>query len=197
MPYPVFAFSGFTIWTFISAAISNSSNSLINHTNLITKVYFPRLIVPLSGVAAILLDLLLGLASLMVVMLLYGVRLSPNFIYAPLFLILFIIIAVSLGIILSAINVRYRDVKYVLPFALQLWLFVTPVFYSLEMLPEEARWMWKLNPITGALNGFRATLFGSGFDTFEIVFSVVSSILLLVFALHIFYRMEDSFADVI
>lgn len=197
IPYPVYAFSGFIIWTFVNAAISNSSNSLINHTNLITKVYFPRLIVPLSAVAAVLLDLLFGLASLIVVMTIYGVAPSSSIIFAPFFLILIFLLSTSLGIILSAINVRFRDVKYILPFALQLWLFITPVFYSLKMLPENAQWIWRLNPMTGALEGFRASLFGLPFDFFGISVSVAASIVLLIVSLHLFYRMEDGFADVI
>ncbi len=197
IPYPVFAFSGFTVWIFIAVAISSSSSSLISNPNLITKVYFPRLILPLSAVAANLVDLLLGLISLMIVMAIYGVTVSRTLIFAPLFLILCFTIATSLGILLSAINVRYRDVKYILPIVLQLWLFVTPVFYSLDMIPEETRWIWKLNPMTGALGGFRAALFGASFDSFEIAVSVVVAVILVILAIQIFYRMEDGFADVI
>ncbi|MBA3784690.1 MAG: ABC transporter permease [Acidobacteria bacterium] len=197
VPYPVFAFSGFTVWIFIAVAISSGSSSLIGNPNLITKVYLPRLILPLSAIAANLLDLLLGLISLIIVMAIYGVTVSRTLIFAPLFLILCFTIATSLGILLSAINVRYRDVKYILPVVLQLWLFVTPVFYSLDMIPEETRWIWKLNPMTGALGGFRAALFGASFDSFEIAVSVVVAVILVILALQIFYRMEDSFADVI
>jgi lipopolysaccharide transport system permease protein len=197
VPYPVFAFSGFTVWIFIAVAISSSSSSLISNPNLVTKVYFPRLILPLSAVAANLLDLLLGLISLMVVMAIYGVAISRTIIFAPLFLILGFIIATSIGILLSAINVRFRDVKYILPVVLQLWLFVTPIFYSLDMIPEKTRWIWKLNPMTGALGGFRAALFGASFDSFEIAVSVVAAVILAALALQIFYRMEDGFADVI
>ncbi|MBA4124592.1 MAG: ABC transporter permease [Acidobacteria bacterium] len=197
VPYPVFAFSGFTVWIFIAVAISSGSSSLIGNPNLITKVYLPRLILPLSAIAANLLDLLLGLISLIIVMAIYGVTAGRTLIFAPLFLILCFTIATSLGILLSAINVRYRDVKYILPVVLQLWLFVTPVFYSLDMIPEETRWIWKLNPMTGALGGFRAALFGASFDSFEIAVSVVVAVILVILALQIFYRMEDSFADVI
>jgi lipopolysaccharide transport system permease protein len=197
VPYPVFAFSGFAVWIFIAVAISSGSSSLIGNPNLVTKVYFPRLILPLSAVAANLLDLFLGLISLTVVMAIYGVTASRTLIFAPLFLVLCFTIATSLGVLLSAINVRYRDVKYILPVVLQLWLFVTPVFYSLDMIPEETRWIWKLNPMTGALGGFRAALFGASFDSFEIAVSVVLAGVLTVLALQIFYRMEDSFADVI
>lgn len=197
VPYPAFAFSGFAIWIFFATAIAASSASFIGNPNLITKVYFPRIILPLSAIAANLLDLLLGLTSLAIVMIIYDVVPGWTIIFAPLFLLLPIVIATSIGIILSSINVRYRDVKYILPFALQLWLFVTPIFYSLEMIPENARWSWKLNPMTGAISGFRSTLFNSEFDWFAIGISIAIALFLSLFAMQIFYRMEDGFADVI
>lgn len=198
VPYPVFAFGGFVVWTFMATAISGSSTSFIGNPNLITKVYFPRIILPLAAVASNLLDLALGLVSLTIVMTIYNV--SPawwTIVYAPLFLILCLIIAASFGVLLSAVNVRYRDVKYILPVLLQLWLFVSPIFYSLEMIPEQSRWIWKLNPMAGAINGFRASLFGGNFDVFEIAVSVVAAGILALFASQVFYRMEEKFADVI
>lgn len=197
IPYPAFAFSGFTIWIFFATAVSSASASFIGNPNLVTKIYFPRIILPLSAVAANFPDLLLGLVSLGIVMFIYGVEPGWTIVYAPLFLMLSIVIATSLGIILSSVNVRYRDIKYILPFALQLWLFVTPIFYSLDMIPEEARWYWKLNPMTGALSGFRSTIFDTPFDWFAIGVSATIAVILSVFALQIFYRMEDGFADVI
>ncbi len=197
VPYPAFAFSGFAVWIFFATAIAASSASLIGNPSLVTKVYFPRIILPLSAIAANLLDLLLGLVSLAVVMVIYDVVPGWTIVFAPIFLLLPIVIATSIGIILSSINVRYRDVKYILPFALQLWLFVTPIFYSLDMIPENARWTWKLNPMTGAISGFRSTLFNSEFDWFGIGVSVAIALILSIFAMQIFYRMEDGFADVI
>lgn len=197
VPYPAFAFSGFAIWIFFATAIASSSASLIGNPNLVTKVYFPRIILPLSSIAANLLDLVLGLASLAIVMIIYDVVPGWTILFAPLFLLLPIILATSLGIILSSVNVRYRDVKYILPFALQLWLFVTPIFYSLDMIPENARWSWKLNPMTGAISGFRSTLFNSEFDWFAIGVSIGITLILTICAMQIFYRLEDSFADVI
>jgi lipopolysaccharide transport system permease protein len=197
IPYPLFAFSGFTIWAFVNAAVNNSSNSLVNHSNLITKVYFPRLIIPVAAVAANLLDLALGLASLLVVMFVYQVVPTWKIIFAPVFLLLIFVISLGLGLLLSAINVRYRDVKHILPFVLQLWLFVTPIFYSLNILPAGAVWAWKLNPLTGALEGFRAAIFGQEIDVAATAVSAAVSIAIFVFALYVFHRMEDGFADVI
>jgi lipopolysaccharide transport system permease protein len=182
---------------FVATAISASSSSLINNSNLVTKVYFPRLVLPLAAIGASMLDFSLGLISLTIVMIIYGVTTSWTILLAPVFLLLCLIITTSLGIIISAINVRYRDVKYVLPVLLQFWLFVTPIFYSLEMIPEESRWIWKLNPMTGTVNGFRYALFGAGLDPFEIAVSVVTAVVLSILAVRVFYRMEDTFADVI
>lgn len=197
IPYAAFAFSGFVLWIFFTSAISASSASLITSANLITKVYFPRLILPLATVAANLVDLFFGLLSLAVVMLIYGIVPGITILLAPILLILCVVTVSGLGIILAAINVRYRDVKYVLPVVLQLWLFVTPIFYSLEMIPEDSRWLWKLNPMTGIVNGFRAALFGGQFDLLEILVSLIFALFVGIVSVQIFYRMEDSFADVI
>lgn len=197
IPYALFAFCGFVVWTFVSSAITSASNSLVNHTALITKAYFPRLIIPVAAITAHLLDLLIGLISLAVAMVLFGVAPDWKIVFAPFFVVLILLQVFAAGIALSALNVRFRDVKQLLPFALQLWLFITPVFYSLKMLPERLAWLWKLNPLTGALDGFRTALFGGGFDLAAIAFSVVITLVSLLAAISIFRRMEDDFADVI
>jgi lipopolysaccharide transport system permease protein len=197
VPYALFAFSGFVIWSFVNTAISSSGNSLINHTALITKTYFPRQIIPFAAVIAHLLDLAIGLLGLIVAMIIFGVWPTGKILLAPLFVILILVQVFAVGILLSALNVKFRDIKQLLPFALQFWMFLTPVFYSLKLLPEKYVWLWKLNPLTGALEGFRAAIFGSGFDWAAIAISVVITIVLVVTALLVFHRMEDDFADVI
>ncbi|HEX8289851.1 MAG TPA: ABC transporter permease [Pyrinomonadaceae bacterium] len=197
VPYALFAFSGFVVWSFVNSAVTYSSNSLVNHTSLITKVYFPRLAVPTAAVAANLLDLLIGLLSLTAAMIFFAPVITWKIIFAPFFLVLILILTLGVGVLLSSLNVKYRDIKQLLPFALQLWLFVTPVFYSLRLLPENLRWFWKLNPMSGALEGFRSALFGQEFDLSAIAFSVVVTIAVCLFALFVFRRMEDDFADVI
>lgn len=195
--YSLYAFSGFVLWTFINAAITNASNSLTNNTGLITKVYFPRLIVPTAAVAAGLLDLLIAVGSLALAMIFYGVKPSWTIIFAPLFILQMLILVFGGGILLAALNVRYRDVKQILPFALQLWLFVSPVFYSAQILPEKLVWIWRFNPLNGILQGFRSALFAQEFDFTSIVISIALTILVLLLGLYVFHRMEDDFADVI
>lgn len=195
--YPLFAFSGFVLWTFANAAITNASNSLINNTPLITKVYFPRLIVPLAAVAANLLDLAIGIVSLTAALIFYQTVPTWKMMLAPLFVLLLLILISGIGVLLAALNVRFRDVKQLLPFALQLWLFVSPVFYSLRLLPENLAWIWKINPITGILENFRAALFGQEFDLTGIFISIVVTAAVFIFSLYVFRSMEDDFADVI
>jgi lipopolysaccharide transport system permease protein len=197
VPYPLLAFSGFTLWTFINAAILNSSNSLINHSALITKVYFPRLVIPISAVGATLVDLSLGLGSLLVAMLIYKVPLTWGILWIPVLLIPALLLSLGFGIIMAALNVRYRDVKYILPFVLQLLLFSSPIFYSLSMLSKETIWMWQFNPLTGILENFRALLFGQNLDWYSLSVSIIVSVAVFFLAVYVFHKMEDDFADVI
>ena len=197
IPYPLFAFCGFVLWTFAGNAISNAANSLTNHTGLITKVYFPRLIVPFAAVAASFVDLLISLAILLIVLIVFGAKISWTIVFAPFFILLLILFALGLGTLFAALNVRFRDVKFVLPFALQILMFASPVFYSLDFLPERARFWWKFNPLTGMLNGFRSAIFGIEFDVLAISVSVISTFFLFIAALFVFRRMEDDFADLI
>jgi lipopolysaccharide transport system permease protein len=197
IPYPLFAFSGFTLWTFVNSAISNSSFSLINHSNLITKVFFPRLIIPMSAVGATLLDLLLGFCGLLVAMVFYGMSFHWQILLVFVLMIPVLALSLGLGIFFAALNVKYRDVKYILPFGLQIFLFISPVFYSLDILPEDALWMWKLNPLAGILENFRAALFGQHFDFLSLSVSCVISFSVFFLAIYVFHQMEDHFADVI
>lgn len=197
VPYPLFAFSGFTFWIFINSAILNCSNSLINHSSLVTKVYFPRLIIPFSAVIATLVDLFFGLLSLVIAMFIYKVKLTWE---TPLVLLLIIpalFLSLGIGIFTAALNVKYRDVKYILPFLIQILFFISPVFYPLSILSEDWVWLWKLNPVTGILENFRALLFGLSFDWYSLGISVAISLAVFTLAVFVFHRMEDDFADVI
>lgn len=197
IPYPLFAFSGFTLWTFIGSAIMNSSNSLLNHSSLITKIYFPRLVIPFSAVLATLVDLLFGLISLLIVMVIYQVSPGWKFLLLPIVIIPVIFFSLGIGVFSAAINVKYRDVKYILPFIIQVFFFISPVFYSLSMLPQESVWLWYFNPITGFLENFRALLFNLKFDWFSFAVSTATSLGVFLLSIYIFHRMEDDFADVI
>ena len=197
IPYSLIAFSGFTLWTFINVAILNSSNSLINHSALITKVYFPRLIIPTSAVGATLLDLAIGLVSLMIAMLIYRVPLSWKILFIPLLIIPMLFLSSGFGIIMAALNVKYRYIKYILPFIMQLIFFISPFFYSLSMLDKGSVWMWYFNLLTGIIENFRALLFDLSIDWFSLSISIVSSLVMFILAIYIFHHMEDDFADVV
>ena len=197
VPYPLFAFSGFTLWTFVNAAINNCSNSLVNHSNLITKVYFPRLVIPISAVGATLVDLFFGLISLVLAMLVYKVTPTWHVIFLPLLIVPAIFLSLGIGIFTAALNVKYRDVKYILPFLLQVFMFISPVFYSLSMLSKDSVWLWEFNPLTGILENFRSLMFGLTFDWFSFGVSTAVSLATFLLAVYVFHRMEDDFADVI
>jgi len=197
IPYPLFALSGLLVWLFVNTSIMTASNSLVGNANLVTKIYFPRLIVPLAATLSGLVDLLLGLAILIGVMIYYGIGLTGQIVFAPIFIVLAVILAVSFGTLFSALNVRFRDVKFALPFTLQIWMFLSPIFYPLDVLPEKWRLIFAFNPLTGILHGFRASLFGEQFDWSVIGISFALTFLLLLFSLFVFKQMEDDFADLI
>ncbi len=197
VPYPVFVLSGLLIWLFVFNAVTFASNSLVGNTNLVTKIYFPRLIVPLAATLAGLVDLVPGFLILIGLMIVYGITVSIQIILAPVFIVLAVVMTLSLGCLFAALNVRFRDVKFALPFALQVWMFISPIFYPLDIVSERARAFFALNPMTGILQGFRASLFGGPFDWFAIGTSVGVTLLLLFLALFVFKQMEDDFADMI
>ena len=197
VPYPLFAFSGFMLWSFMSSAIMNCSGSLINHTTLITKVYFPRLVIPISAVGATLIDLVFGLVSLFIAMLIYGVAPSWRMLLIILPIIPTLFLSLGIGIFTAALNVRFRDVKYILPLFIQILFFISPIFYSLSMLSENSIWIWKLNPVAGILENFRALLFGLPFDWLSFIIATLMSIAIFILSIFVFHRMEDDFADII
>ena len=195
--YPLYALSGLLLWLFVFNSVTFASNSLVGNTNLVTKIYFPRLIVPVAATLAGLADLLLGFVILLLLMLFYGVAWSWQILLAPIFVALTVALALSFGTLFAALNVRFRDVKFALPFVLQIWMFLSPVFYPLEILSEKARAVLAFNPLTGILQGFRASLFGGAFDWFAIGVSAALIGVLMVIAVFVFKKMEDDFADLI
>jgi len=197
VPYPVFALSGLLVWLFTNNGITFASNSFVSNTNLVTKVYFPRLIVPLAATLAGLLDLVLGLVILVGTMVYYSTGISRQILFAPLFVVLAFVLTVSLGTMFSALNVRFRDVKFALPFMLQIWMIASPVFYPASMVSEKWRLAFAVNPMTGVLDGFRSALFGTPLHWDIIGISAGVTTLIALAALLIFKRMEDDFADLI
>ena len=197
VPYPLFVLSGIVIWLFVHTAITITSGSFTNNTNLVTKVYFPRLIVPLASTLACILDLLISLPILIVMMVYFGTGVSWQIVMAPLFLLLAFVQTAAFGIFFSALNVRFRDVKFALPFFLQIWMLASPIFYPVSLLPEKWKIVFAVNPLTGIIEGFRASLFGTAFDWPVIGVSSLSILVILAIALFVFRRMEDDFADLI
>jgi lipopolysaccharide transport system permease protein len=198
IPYPLFAFAGLLPWTFFATAAATSGNSVVNSANLITKVYFPRLIVPTAAVAAALLDFAITFVVLGALMLYY--RTTPGLgvlMLGPLILLL-TALALAFGVLTSALNVKYRDVRFALPFMIQLWFFASPIIYPASLVPARWRWVLAINPMTGIIEGFRAALFGrTDFDWRAISISALITVSLLVYAGVTFKRMEKTFADIV
>jgi len=197
IPYPLLALSGLIIWLFVQNSTTMASNSFITNTNLVTKVYFPRMIMPASAALAGLVDFGVGFLILILFMLYYGVVLSSQVVLFPTFLVLAVILTISFGTLFSALNVRFRDVKFALPFMLQVWMIASPVFYPASFLTEKWRLIFAINPLTGILEGFRSSLFGTPFDWPVIGISVISIVAIALLSLFIFKWMEDDFADIV
>jgi lipopolysaccharide transport system permease protein len=197
IPYWLYALSGFTFWTFANSSVNFASNSLVHHKELVTKIFFPRMIVPTSSVGAYFIDLLLTMLVLFGGMAFYGAAITWKILLVPFFLLFLVVITVSVSLFLAALNVRFRDIKFIVPFFLQVWLFVSPVFYPSDWIPEKWRYIFALNPLTGCLDGFRHILFGTKLDLISLSISVSVTIILFFVALTVFRRMEDDFADLL
>ena len=197
LPYPLFAYAGLLLWTFFSVSVTSGTNSLIGNTSLVTKVYFPRAFIPAAAVGAGLVDFAVGALLLVPLGAYYGVRPGWGLLLLPVFVGLAALLALGVGLVTSALTVRYRDLRHALPFLLQLWMFASPVIYPPGVVPGRWRWLLALNPLTGVLEGFRASLAGAAFDwRLAAVPAVVAPVLLAV-AFYVFRRLEDTFADII
>jgi lipopolysaccharide transport system permease protein len=197
IPYPIFAYAGLLPWTFFSNAITASSNSLVGNASLITKVYFPRMVIPASAVGAGLVDLAIAALILVAMMAYYGFGLGRSALMLIPLVLLTALLALGVGMWMSGLNVKYRDVRYALPFCVQLWMYATPIIYPISFIPERWRWILLLNPLTGIIDGFRSALFGQAFHWSEFVVSTILTLLFLIYAAYSFKRMERDFADVI
>lgn len=197
IPYPLFAYAGLVPWTFFANAITNSANSLVGSTSLITKVYFPRMIIPAAPVLAGLVDLAIAFLLLVPLLIYYRVAITWQLLFLPAFICLGTLLAFAVGLLLAALNVKYRDIRYALPFVVQLWLFASPVIYPSSIMPPRWKWLFTLNPMTGIIEGVRSSLFGRPFDWPAIAVSFAVSLFILGFAAFFFRRAEDSFADII
>jgi lipopolysaccharide transport system permease protein len=197
IPYPLFSLAALIPWTFFAAGLSQSSNSLVGNSNLITKVYFPRLVIPISSVLSGLLDFVLGLMLLLIFMATMGYFPNLHLFWSIPFLLLALVTSLGTGLWLCALNVEYRDVRYIVPFLTQFWMFATPIAYSGRMLSEPWRSVYGINPMVGVVEGFRWAVLGRGDPPGSIlIISSLAAIAVLASGLYYFRRMERTFADI-
>ncbi|HEX8141053.1 MAG TPA: ABC transporter permease [Pyrinomonadaceae bacterium] len=198
IPYPIFSYAALVPWTFFANGLSEASNSLVSSSNLIKKIYFPRLAIPMATVLAGVIDFVISFAVLVLMMLYYGITPTWNTLWLPLFLLLALITSLGVGLWLSAMNVKFRDVRYVVPFIVQFWMFATPIAYPSSLLPEPWRTLYGLNPMVGVVEGFRWALLGTDTRPHAVVaLSALAALLILIGGAFYFRRMEKMFADVV
>jgi lipopolysaccharide transport system permease protein len=197
IPYPLFAFAGLVPWTLFASSLASASNSMVNSEHIITKVYFPRLLLPFAAIGSFLLDFLVAMAVLVILMVYFGAMPTIAVIWLPFFTLFALVTALGVGTWLAAINVRYRDVKYVVPFLTQTWMFASPVIYASTLIPKQWQWLYALNPMTGVIEGFRWALIGGSRPDELIFVSAIASVLVFATSLVYFRHTEQTFADVI
>jgi lipopolysaccharide transport system permease protein len=198
IPYPIFFYSALLPWMYFAAALQNATNTIVENQRMITKVYFPKLLLPLSAVLSGLVDFGISFLMFVVLMVYYGIRPGAAMVWLPAFLLLALLTALGVGLWLSALNAIYRDVRYVLPFLTQFWMFASPVVYASSLVPARWRWLYGLNPMVGVIEGFRWSLTGRGDGlgrSFFVSVAVVAAVLLSGIAY--FQRMETTIADVV
>lgn len=196
-PYPVFVYAGLLAWTFFATAVSTSGASLVGSSQLVSKIYFPRLIVPIASIGTSIMDFLVSSSILLLLMLYYQIPWTLNLLAAPFMILGVLMTALGVGTLLSALTVSYRDFRYVIPFMVQIWMYVTPVVYPITFVPEQWRWVLLLNPMTGYIEGIRSAFLGTPFDLVAIGSAVLFSLVLFILGLTYFRSKEKRFADVI
>jgi len=196
-PYPIFVYAALLPWTFFANCIANSANSVVGSANLVSKVYFPRVIIPLSSVGSGLVDFMIATAILLILMLYYRVSWSLNLLMAPVLVSAAVLTALGVGTCLAALNVAYRDFRYVVPFLVQLWMFATPVVYPASLVPRDWQWALYLNPMAGVIEGFRSAFLGRAFDVPGMIVSAAVAALLFAAGIGYFKSVEQRFADII
>ncbi len=196
-PYAIFVFAALLPWTFFANAVSTSSVSLVNSANMVSKVYFPRIIIPLSSIGSGLVDLMISTLVLFALMLWYGVGWSANLLLAPVLLLAVIFTALGVGTLLSALTVAYRDFRFVVPFLVQIWMYATPVVYPASLVPEKWQWLVFLNPMAGIIEAFRSAFLDRPFDLGSIGISFCVSVVFFIWGIAYFERVERRFADII
>ena len=198
LPYPIFSYAALVPWSFFANGVSQASNTLVVNANMVKKIYFPRLTMPIATVLAGTVDFVLAFLVLLIMLVVYGITPTINVLWLPLFLLLALITALGVSLWFTAMNVQFRDVRYVVPFVIQFWLFVTPIAYSSSLLSEPWRTIYGINPMAGVVEGFRWALLGTETAPGAItIVSAVVSIIILISGAFYFRRMEKTFADVV
>jgi lipopolysaccharide transport system permease protein len=197
IPYSVFAYAGLLPWTYFASAIGNSSNSIVGSSNLISRVYFPRMIIPASAVLAALVDFLIAFILLAGLMIWHRIPVTVSTLMLLPLVGILTILSLAIGMTFAGWTVKYRDIRFALPFLVQLWMFATPVIYPASLVPQKWRWVLGLNPITGIVEGFRSALFGRPFAWGFLAYSVAFALVMLVYSAYSFRRLERLFADLI
>ena len=196
LPYPIFSYAALLPWNLFSSSLSRGGESVVGNANLVTKIYFPRLILPLSGVLSPMADFAIAFVILIGMMIWFGITPTVGILMLPIFVLLAICTALAVGLWLAALNVRYRDVRYTIPFLIQIWMFASPVAYPVSMVPEKWRWLYSLNPMAGVIEGFRWALLGNQSpDFYVIAISATMVMALLAAGIVYFKQMERTFAD--
>ena len=196
-PYPIFVYAGLLPWTFFANAVSAAGNSLVGSAQLVSKVYFPRLIIPLASVGSGLVDFAISAGVLLLLMVYYGFSWSLNLLMVPVLVAGVIFVALGIGTFLSALTVMYRDFRYVIPFMVQFWLFITPVVYPTSLVPADWRWTFYLNPMAGIIEGFRAAFLGAPLNLLALAISLLVGAVMFLLGVAYFEKVERRFADII
>jgi len=195
VPYPLFAYAGLVPWTFFANSVSTGSSSLLSNSYIITKVYFPRLLIPAAIVGVRLIDFLIASAVLIVLMMFYGIAISRSMLMLPVLVAEITLLAVAVGSWFSVLNIKYRDVGTVLPVLIQLWMFASPIIYPSNIIPQQWRFVYSLNPLVGIMEGFRSSFFGLPFEWNAMLVSSITTLLLLGYVLYVFYRWQERLID--
>lgn len=197
LPYAIFVYTALLPWTFFATAVAAAAQSLVGSAHLISKVYFPRLIIPFAATGAAIVDLFVSALLLLALMAWYGIGWTPQLLLAPLAFVVLLLVTLGTGVLLAALTVAYRDFTHITPFLLQAWLYLTPVVFPASLVPPHWSWVLRANPMTGVVEAFRSAFLGRPLDTGSLAYSALAGILLLTVGIAYFHRAERRFADII
>ncbi|MCM8809508.1 MAG: ABC transporter permease [Candidatus Omnitrophica bacterium] len=198
IPYPIFSYTGLIVWSYFANSLIFATNSVVEHQKIITKIYFPKILLPLSSVLSHLVDFFFSFIVLVIFLIFYKIPITKNLIYFPIFLFIAVITSFSVSLYLSALNVYYRDIRYVMNFLIQVWFFLSPIVYPVSVIPEKFRLIYSLNPMVGVIEGTRWSLIGKEISSLNIMWlSLIIIFIFFIVGFYFFKNMERTFADVV